>query len=73
MLTPEDLALEVGVGVQDQPSVRAYPLTEAIREAERRYLREVLQSVGGQRKRAAEILGISRKTLWKKMKLLGLE
>jgi DNA-binding NtrC family response regulator len=73
MLTPEDLALEVGTGVQDQPSIRAYPLTEAIREAERRYLQEVLQSVGGQRKRAAEILGISRKTLWKKMKLLGLE
>lgn len=73
MLTPEDLALEVGSGVQEQPSVRAYPLTEAIREAERRYLQEVLQSVGGQRKRAAEILGISRKTLWKKMKLLGLE
>ena len=73
MLTPEDLALEIGAGAQNQPSVRPYPLTEAIREAEHRYLQEVLQSVGGQRKRAAEILGISRKTLWKKMKLLGLE
>jgi DNA-binding protein Fis len=29
--------------------------------------------VGGQRIRAAEMLGISRKTLWKKMKTLGLE
>jgi DNA-binding NtrC family response regulator len=48
-------------------------LNEAVRETERRYLREVLQSVGGQRMRAAQILGISRKTLWKKLKKLGLE
>ena len=38
-----------------------------------RYLQEILRSVGGQRRRAAEILGISRKTLWKKLKQLGLE
>jgi len=48
-------------------------LNDAVREAERRYLQEVLQSVGGQRMRAAQILGISRKTLWKKLKRLGLE
>ena len=54
---------------------RARPtlLNEAVREAERRYLQEVLQRVGGQRMRAAQILGISRKTLWKKLKMLGLE
>ena len=51
----------------------AYSLNEAIRDTERRYLQEVLESVGGQRMRAAEILGISRKTLWKKMKMLGLD
>jgi len=50
-----------------------YSLNEAIRDTERRYLQEVLESVGGQRMRAAEILGISRKTLWKKMKMLGLD
>jgi DNA-binding NtrC family response regulator len=49
------------------------PLLVAVREAERQYLQEILRSVGGQRARAAEILGISRKTLWKKLKLLGLE
>ncbi len=48
------------------------PRTEADPRG-RRYLQEVLRSVGGQKQRAAEILGISRKTLWKKMKLLGLE
>ena len=72
-LTPEDLAVEGELAPRGQPSVPTHPLNDAIREAERRYLQEVLQSVGGQRKRAAEILGISRKTLWKKLKLLDLE
>jgi DNA-binding NtrC family response regulator len=49
------------------------PLAATIREAERHHLTQVLESVGGERKRAADVLGISRKTLWKKMKLLGLE
>jgi len=73
ILTPEDLAVEGELAPHGQPSVPTHPLNDAIREAERRYLQEVLQSVGGQRKRAAEILGISRKTLWKKLKLLDLE
>jgi DNA-binding NtrC family response regulator len=73
LLTPDDLSMEGAYLPQDQAGIPAHPLTDAIREAERRYLQEVLQSVGGQRKRAAEILGISRKTLWKKLKLLGLE
>jgi two-component system response regulator HydG len=73
VLSVDDLACEELREASDQPIAPAQPLTGAIREAERRYLQEVLQSVGGQRKRAAEILGISRKTLWKKLKLLGLE
>jgi DNA-binding NtrC family response regulator len=72
-LTPEDFSFEALSLAQEQPGVPAQPLTDAIRETERRYLQEVLQSVGGQKQRAAEILGISRKTLWKKMKQLGLD
>jgi DNA-binding NtrC family response regulator len=72
-LSLEDLAPEDGgmpaLGEEPAPHL----LNEAVREAERRYLAEVLQSVGGQRQRAAEILGISRKTLWKKLKALGVE
>ena len=72
-LTPEEFPFE-GLGAPPEATgVSAQPLTEAIRETERRYLEEVLGSVGGQKQRAAEILGISRKTLWKKMKQLGLE
>jgi DNA-binding NtrC family response regulator len=67
-LSPDELPVASGGGEAPSPL-----LNEAVREAERRYLREVLQSVGGQRMRAAAILGISRKTLWKKLKMLGLE
>jgi DNA-binding NtrC family response regulator len=73
ILTPEDFAPDdlpvAPLGGEASP----HPLNDAVREAERRYLQEVLQSVGGQRMRAARILGISRKTLWKKLKTLGLE
>jgi len=73
VLSAEDISLEGPPIPTGQGSINAQSLTDAVRETERRYLQEVLQSVGGQRKRAAEILGISRKTLWKKLKLLGLE
>ena len=36
-----------------------------IDEMERRYLLHVLEATGGNRKRAAEILGINRKTLYR--------
>ena len=41
-------------------------------ESEKALLRRVLQNVGGHRGKAAETLGISRPTLWRKMKKHGL-
>lgn len=73
MLTADDISLEGIPAPSDQVSIPTQPLMDAIRETERRYLQEVLRSVGGQKQRAAEILGISRKTLWKKLKQLGVE
>ena len=73
VLTPEDLSPEDASPAPPADETSPHLLNEAVREAERRYLQEVLQRVGGQRMRAAQILGISRKTLWKKMKTLGLE
>ncbi len=73
ILTPDDISLEGVHMPPDQANVPTQPLMDAIRETERRYLLEVLRSVGGQKQRAAAILGISRKTLWKKLKQLGLE
>jgi DNA-binding NtrC family response regulator len=73
VLTPEDLCTDDAPAAPHAGETSPHLLNDAVREAERRYLQEVLQSVGGQRKRAAQILGISRKTLWKKLKTLGLE
>lgn len=73
VLMPEDFPSDGPLAPVGEQGERARSLNDAVRETERRYLQEVLRGVGGQRKRAAEILGISRKTLWKKLKTLGLE
>ncbi len=41
-------------------------------DAEREHILSVLHLTDGKRGEAAQILGISRKTLWKKLKQLGL-
>ena len=48
------------------------PLEEARQEAEREHIRSVLDLTKGNRTQAAQVLGISRKTLWKKLKSLGI-
>jgi DNA-binding NtrC family response regulator len=40
----------------------------ALEEVERRHIERVMQAAGGQKTRAAEILGINRSTLWKKLR-----
>ncbi len=48
------------------------PLHAMIEETERRHIRRALESSGRSVTKSAEILGISRKTLWEKMKRLGI-
>jgi len=48
------------------------PLGKVREDAEREHILAVLQLTEGKRGEAAHILGISRKTLWKKLKHLGL-
>jgi DNA-binding NtrC family response regulator len=48
------------------------PLAAVRDEAERRHIAFVLERTGGQMKQAAELLGVSRTTLWEKMRRLGL-
>jgi DNA-binding NtrC family response regulator len=44
------------------------PLAEAVRDFEKTHLLKVLNAAGGKRVRAAEMLGISRKNLWEKLR-----
>ena len=49
------------------------PLAVAMREFEREYLFRVLRQVGGSRTRAAQLLQISRKNLWEKLRRYGIQ
>ncbi len=55
------------------PPRQAEPLRKAVERAEIEAIRAALTATDGRRNDAAEILGISRKTLWEKIKAYGLE
>jgi DNA-binding NtrC family response regulator len=71
------------IGVQDLPAPfrgRSAPLVEplfaglpSLEELEKRYLRHVLAEVKGNRSRAAEVLGIDRRTLYRMAERFGIE
>ena len=65
---PPDLA-EVELYAYQRPAGDLLNLAEL----ERDYIRHILGITGGVRTRAAEILGIDRASLWRKMKKYGLE
>jgi DNA-binding NtrC family response regulator len=48
------------------------PLSQVLKRAEREHLLRALAVAGGKRVRAAELLGISRKNLWEKLRAHGL-
>ena len=47
------------------------PLHAALRDFEHQYLLRALRASAGKRTRTAEMLGISRKTLWEKLRQNG--
>jgi DNA-binding NtrC family response regulator len=49
------------------------PLTAAVRQFEKGHLRRAVSATGGKRVKAAEMLGISRKSLWEKLRMYDLE
>jgi DNA-binding NtrC family response regulator len=78
IIQAEDLPEEVcGRASQIQTiceKVRASkPLGQAVNLFEKEYIQSVLESTKGKKGQAAEILGISRKTLWEKIKELEIE
>jgi DNA-binding NtrC family response regulator len=74
-ITSEDL--QFGSAVEARPprvEVQAKMFDElpTLDELERRYLMHVLEAVGGNRTRAAEALGIDRRTLYRMAERFGL-
>jgi transcriptional regulator with PAS, ATPase and Fis domain len=49
------------------------PLSQAVNLFEKAYIQSVLEKTKGKKGQAAEVLGISRKSLWEKIKGLEIE
>ena len=62
-----------GIMEQHKDSPHILPLSEVTAKAEKTHIMKILKSTNGNRTKAAEILGISRKTLWEKLKAFGLD
>ncbi|MEW6072242.1 MAG: sigma-54 dependent transcriptional regulator [Planctomycetota bacterium] len=56
-----------------EPSGEVRPLREVLREAEVAHIARALERTGGHRTQTAELLGISRKVLWEKLRDFGLD
>jgi two-component system response regulator AtoC len=65
---PRDLQGDAG----DEAVGRVRPLSLVMEEYEREHIVRTLKLVDGERKKAAQLLDISRKSLWKKMNKYGL-
>lgn len=74
-IMPADLFPEQAAATRDAPAEAEKhfaTLSEARDEAERRQIDKALKETGGHMIEAARMLGISRTTLWEKMRRLGL-
>jgi len=56
-----------------EPLEKVRPLRDVLADAERAYIQLVLKQAGGSKTRASQMLDISRKNLWEKMRDLGLQ
>ncbi len=74
---PEDLPPEVRAELEGVPAAGGEPgrapLKKTLADVERRYLEELLESVGGNVSRAARLAGVSRPNLHRRLEALGLD
>jgi DNA-binding NtrC family response regulator len=66
---PDDITRLAGTA---EPERTVKPLAQVLKQVEREHLLRALAVAGGKRVRAAELLGISRKNLWEKLRGHGL-
>ena len=69
---PADIAGAASTAARHLGRQRCARWRAALKEFEREYLLRALAPAGGKRTRAAEMLGISRKNLWEKLRLHGI-
>ncbi len=69
---PEDLQISSDID-RETFLERARTGLMSLEELEREYIENILDYTGGHKSKAAEILGISRKTLWMKRKKYGMD
>jgi len=74
-ITVKDLPTLIAQGEPQTAITEKSPTTieEVVKEAEKEHIIRVLRETGGKKNETAKILGISRKTLWEKMKLYRLD
>jgi DNA-binding NtrC family response regulator len=68
-LLPVDPRWRGAIEVQD----KVRPLREVMREHEVAHIKRALEATGGHRTQTADLLGISRKVLWEKLRDFGIE
>ncbi|MBI3989662.1 MAG: sigma-54-dependent Fis family transcriptional regulator [candidate division NC10 bacterium] len=71
VLLPEDLPRKFRRGCEEGASVEGSSLT--LRELEKRHIQRVLKQAGGNKKLAAELLGIHRRTLYRLAERYGID
>jgi transcriptional regulator with PAS, ATPase and Fis domain len=71
-LLPGDLPARLQQQVAE-PRLQAHPILLTLEEMEKRHIQEVLRATEGNKKRAAQILGINRRSLYRMAKRYGLD
>ncbi len=70
LIDVKDLPLSIQGEREDRIN---FSLSDVVTEAERDHIIRILKLTKGNRTKAAQLLGISRKTLWEKMRIYGIE